>query len=80
MVVDVTYNSANYCRCDLHETPGGDLHQKLEEILVNREELESIGVETPGEVGLLPIRGGEWRSRIPRSFINEVDTPLFQSS
>ena len=55
MVVDVTYvcnYSCNYCRWGSSETPGR-FHQKLEEILVNREELESIGVER------IVLSGGE---------------------
>ena len=46
MVIDVTYvcnYTCNYCRWGSSDTPGR-FHQKLEEILVDRKELESIGV------------------------------------
>ena len=55
MVVDVTYvcnYSCNYCRWGSSETPGRT-HQELENILVERKELEAIGVER------IVLSGGE---------------------
>lgn len=55
MVIDVTYvcnYSCNYCRWGSSETPGR-FHQKIEDILVNQTELESIGVER------IVLSGGE---------------------
>jgi len=55
MVIDVTYvcnYSCNYCRWGSSDTPGRS-HQKLEEILVDQKELESIGVER------IVLSGGE---------------------
>ena len=55
MVIDVTYvcnYSCNYCRWGSSDTPGR-FHQKLEKIIVNRKELESIGVER------IVLSGGE---------------------
>ena len=55
MVIDVTYvcnYTCNYCRWGSSDTPGR-FHQKLEEILVDRKELESIGVER------IVLSGGE---------------------
>ena len=47
MVIDVTYvcnYSCNYCRWGSSDTPGR-VHHKLEDILVDQNELEAIGVE-----------------------------------
>ena len=55
MVIDVTYvcnYTCNYCRWGSSDTPGR-FHQKLEDILVDRKELESIGVER------IVLSGGE---------------------
>ena len=55
MVIDVTYvcnYSCNYCRWGSSETPGRT-HQKLDDILVERKELEAIGVER------IVLSGGE---------------------
>ena len=55
MVIDVTYvcnYSCNYCRWGSSETQGR-FHQKIEDILVNQTELESIGVER------IVLSGGE---------------------
>ena len=47
MVIDVTYvcnYSCNYCRWGSSDTPGR-VHHKLEDILIDQNELEAIGVE-----------------------------------